>query len=171
MILAVFQVAIVALIAFYLGWMRLRAHRRKHQSWETMLIRLHHGWNAGELSEHFPWKEGLSYSPDETWTRIRGARGLWAMYRNAGIMLELADFAARHTGCDPALLNTLRADAMQVRLGALKALIGYLFSQASDSVRISSFHVASMYTGMAAHMTEFLQNNAEVALPSFVAAM
>jgi hypothetical protein len=171
MILAIFQIAAVALIALYFVIWRLRAHRRSHQSWEAMLVRLHHGWNAGELSEHFPWKEGLNSSPDETWERIRGMHGLWAMYRNAGIMLELADFAARHIGADPALLDTLRTDATQIRLCALQAMVGCVFSQASENVRMRSFQVASMYTGMAAHMTEFLQNNAEVALPSFVAAM
>jgi len=171
MILAIFQVAAVSLIALYFVCWRIRAHRRSHQSWEAMLVRLHHGWNAGALSEHFPWKEGLSASPDETWERIRGIHGLWAMYRNAGIMLELADFAARHIGADPALLNTLRSDATQIRLCALQAMFGYVLSQASENVRMSAFQVASMYTGMASHMTEFLQDNAEVALPSFVAAM
>jgi len=171
MMLAIIQVAAVALIALYFVYWRLRAHRRSHQSWEAMLVRLHHGWNTGQLSEHFPWKEGLNATPDETWKRIHGARGLWAMYRNAGVMLELADFAVRCTGADRALLETLRTDATQIRLFALQAMIGYMFSQASDNVRMNAFHVASMYTGMAAHMTEFLQNNAEVALPSFVAAM
>jgi hypothetical protein len=171
MLLITLQIAAVALVALYLGWSRLRVWQRNRQSWEGMLQRLHHGWNAGALSEHFPWKEGLDISPDENWTRIHGARGLWIMYRNAGVMLEMADFAARHAGIDPALLETLRADATQIRLAALYALINYAFNQASEGVRISSFQVASMYTGMAAHMTEFLQNNADVALPSFVAAM
>lgn len=171
MILAVLQIVAVSLIALYFVIWRLRAHRRSHQSWEAMLVRLHHGWNASELSAHFPWKEGLNASPDETWERIHGIRGLWAMYRNAGIMLELADFAARCTGADPALLQTLHTDATQIRLRALQAMVGYVLSHASEGVRMRSFQVASMYTGMAAHMTEFLQNNAEVALPSFVAAM
>ena len=171
MIVIVLQIVAVALVVLFLVGTRVRIWRRNRQSWEGMLARMQHGWNASELSEHFPWKEGLNASPDETWTRIGGARGLWAMYRNAGIMLELADFAARHVGADSALLETLRSDATQIRLAALQALGEWAFSQASDNVRLGAFRVASMYTGMAAHMTEFLQNNAEVALPSFVAAM
>ena len=171
MIIIVLQVVAVALVVLFLVWSRLRISRRNRQSWEGVLARMRHGWNNGALSEHFPWKEGLNASPDETWARIGGARGLWAMYRNAGIMLELADFAARHVGVDQAQLGTLRADATQIRLAALLALTEWAFSQASDNVRLGAFRVASMYTGMAAHMTEFLQNNAEVALPSFVAAM
>lgn len=171
MLLIVLQIAAVSLVALYLGWMRLRVWQRNRQSWEGMLARLHHGWNAGALSEHFPWKEGLHVTPDENWARIRGARGLWIMYRNAGVMLEMADFAARHAGIDPALLETLRTDATQLRFAALQALLDYALNQASEGVRINSFRVASLYTGMAAHMTEFLQNNADVALPSFVAAL
>ncbi|MDR3737454.1 MAG: hypothetical protein P4L40_00400 [Terracidiphilus sp.] len=171
MIVIVLQIVAVSLVVLFLGWSRLRIWRRNRQSWEGMLARMNHGWNASALSEHFPWKEGLNASPDETWTRIGGVHGLWAMYRNAGIMLELADFAARHVGADPTLLETIRNDATQIRLTALQAITGWAFSQASDNVRLGAFHVASKYTGMAAHMTEFLQNNADVALPSFVAAM
>ncbi|HVZ83130.1 MAG TPA: hypothetical protein VG893_05600 [Terracidiphilus sp.] len=171
MLLSMLQIAAVALIALYLGWWRLGSYRRTHRSWESMLARLRQGWNIQELSEHFPWKEGLSITPDRTWIAIGGNRGLWAMYRNAGIMMEMADFAARHAGVDQVLLEVLRADAAQIRMGALKAILQYSIHQASESVRLRTFHVASMYTGMTAHMTEFLQNHAEVALPSFVAAM
>ncbi len=115
--------------------------------------------------------EGPNISPDETWGRIHGVRGLWAMYQNAGIMLELADFAARHVGADQAALELLRLDATQIRLAALRAIAGFAFSQANENVRLGAFRVASLYTGMTAHMTEFLQANADVALPSFVAAM
>lgn len=171
MILSVLQIAAVTFIALYFAWLRLRARIRNHQSWESLLAKLRRGWNACELSEHFPWKEGLSASPEQIWARMRGVRGLWAMYRNAGTMLELADFAARHAGVDPELLTTLRSDATQIRLCVLKALAEWALNNADESVRISAFRVASMYTGMAARMTEFLQGNAEVALPSFVAAM
>jgi hypothetical protein len=171
MILTMFQIAAVALIALYLAWWRLGAYRRKNQSWESMVARLQQGWNLKELSQHFPWKEGLNATPERTWNQIGGARGLWAMYRNAGIMLQMADFAARHAGVDPVLLEILRSDSTHIRIGALKALVGYAIHQANENVRLSTFQVVSTYTGMAAHMTEFLQAHAEVALPSFVAAM
>ena len=171
MILSIVQIAAVALIALYLAWWRIGAHRRNNRTWESLLARLRHDWNARGLSEHFPWKEGLSASPDETWACIRGARGLWAMYQNARVMLEIADFAARCTNVDPELLATIRTDATQIRICALKALVQCAFSHANEEVRISAFHVASMYTGMAARMTQLLQDQATAGLPDFVAAM
>ncbi len=171
MILTMLQIAAVAGVALYFAGWRLDTFRRNHQSWESLLARLQHGWNLKELSGHFPWKEGLCAAPDRTWNEIGGLRGIWAMYKNAGIMLQMADLAARHSGTDDDLLDRLRADATQIRMGALNALADYAIHQASESVRLRTFQVASAYTGMAAHMTEFLQANAEVALPSFVAAM
>ncbi|HZB89075.1 MAG TPA: hypothetical protein VE291_10485 [Terracidiphilus sp.] len=171
MIVTVLQIAAVALIALYLGAWRLGAYRRSHESWESMLAKLHKGWNIQELSQHFPYKEGLGATPDRTWNEIGGARGLWAMYKNARIMVEMADFAARHAGVDHILIESLRSDAAYIRMSALGALARYAFHHANENVRLRAFHVASMYTGMTARMTEFLQDHAEVALPSFVAAM
>jgi hypothetical protein len=170
-ITTVLQFAAVPSIALYLGVWVYGAHRRNHRSWESMLGRLKHSWNLKDLNEHFPWKEGLSATPEDTWNQIGGAKGIWVMYRNAGTMLEMADFAARHAGVDPIVLEVLRGDATQIRMAALKALAEYSINHASENVRLNAFHVASMYTGMTAHMTQFLEDHASVALPSFVAAM
>jgi hypothetical protein len=94
------------------------------------------------------------------------------MYQNARVMLDLANFAARHSdSVDPMLLETLRSDAMQIRVCVLMALFQYAFSHASEGVRVNAFRAASMYTGMAARMTQLLQDHAAMALPDFVAAM
>jgi hypothetical protein len=97
------------------------------------------------------------------------------MYKNAGVMMEMAEFAARNSAIDPALLEMLRSDAAQIRLCILKSLGQYALNHAVDraheSVRMSAFRAASMYTGMAARMTQLLQENAAMALPEFVAAM
>lgn len=171
MLMTVLQFVAVACVALYLASWRFRTYRRNHQSWESLVARLQHVWNIREINEHFPWKEGLSATPDRTWNQIGGARGLWAMYKNAGIMLQMADFAARHAGVDPLVLEVLRGDATQIRIAALKALAEHAIGQANENVRHRTFQVASMYTGMTAHMTQFLQDHAEVALPSFVAAI
>ncbi len=63
---------------------------------------------------------------------------------------------------DRLLLETLRSDAMQIRLCVLMALAQTAFSQASEGVRINAFRAASMYTGMAARMTQLLQENAAI---------
>lgn len=172
MSLMVLQIVAVALVAGYLCHLRLSVARRNRQSWESLIARLQKGWSGRQLSEHFLWKEGLSSTPDETWVHIQGTRGLWAMYKNAGIMLQMADYAARHAdSVDPELLRTLRSDAMQVRLCALMTLFQCAVSQASENVQYNAFRAASMYTGMAARMTELLENSASSALPGFVAAM
>jgi hypothetical protein len=172
MILPIIQVVAVSSIAIYLGRSRFRLARRSARTWESLIARLRHDWSARGLSDHFLWKEGLNATPEEAWECIQGARGLWAMYQNAGVMLEMADFAAQNSdSVDQQLLETLRNDAMQIRGCALRGLAQYALNQASDAVRMHAFSAASMYTGMAARMTQLLQANAEEMLPSFVAAM
>ncbi|MGO9434470.1 MAG: hypothetical protein ACLPH3_09345 [Terracidiphilus sp.] len=170
--LTVLQIVAVALVVGYLAYLRISVGRRNKQSWESLIARLQTGWSGRQLSEHFLWKEGVSFTPDETWVHIQGTRGLWAMHKNAGVMLQMADFAARHgESVDPQLLQTLRSDAMQIRICTLKTIIQCTFSQASDSVRYNAFRAASMYTGMSARMAQLLEGSASSALPAFVAAM
>jgi hypothetical protein len=136
------------------------------------MAKLRPDWSARELSDQFLWKEGLTSTPEETWTRMQGPRGLWVMHQNARVMLEMADYATRNCeNIDRVLVETLRSDAMQIRVCVLMALAQYAFSQASEGVRVNAFRAASMYTGMAARMTQLLQANAAVLVPDFVAAM
>ncbi|MGB7546772.1 MAG: hypothetical protein WBM14_03405 [Terracidiphilus sp.] len=171
MILTLLQIATFVTVALCFGYWRAGVRRRNSRSWESILVRLRPDWSARELSNHFLWKEGLNTTPAETWERIQGAYGLWAMYQNARVMLEMADYAARNSNTiDRELLATLRSDAMQIRVCVLAALAQYAFSHASEGVRVNAFRAASMYTGMAARMTQLLQENAAVVLPDFVAA-
>ncbi len=172
MLLPLLQIAVIAVVAAYLGRLRTRARRRNEQSWESLVARLRPDWSARELSDHFLWKEGLNATSEETWERIRGAHGIWAMYQNAGVILEMAGYALRNCpSVDPQLLAMVRSDAMQIRFCALLSLAQYGFSQASEGVRVNAYRTASMYTGMAARMTQLLQENAAGILPDFVAAM
>jgi hypothetical protein len=172
MILTLSEFGVVSLVALYLGRWMIGLRHRNAQSWESLIARLQHGWSGRELSEHFLWKEGLNATPIETWKRIHGVRGLCAMYKNARVMLEMADFADRNSdSVDPLLLETLRSDAIQIRACVMTALVQYALSQASESVRGNAFRASSMYMGMAARMTQLLQVHAAMALPEFVAAM
>jgi hypothetical protein len=60
---------------------------------------------------------------------------------------------------------------MQIRFCVLMALAQYAFRHASEGVRVNAFRAASIYTGMAARMTQLLQDHAAVMVPDFVAAM
>src|ERR1019366_2105291 len=158
MILLLLQIAVVAVLVLYLGKWLGGNRRRNSQSWSSLLARLRPDWSAHEVSEHFLWKEGINATPEDAWRRMEGPKGLWVMYQNACVMLEMADYAAKNSAnVDPLLLATLRSDAMQIRLCVLVALAQYAFSQASEGVRVNAFRAASMYTGMAARMTQLLQ--------------
>ncbi len=172
MIFPLLQIAAIAVVAVYLGRWRAGVRRRNNETWGTLLSRLRPDWSARDLSGHFLWKEGIDTTPEETWLRMHGAHGLWAIYQNARVMQEMADYAARNSeSIDRELIETLHSDAMQIRLCVLMALAQYAFSQASEGVRVNAFRAASMYTGMAARMTRLLQENAAVVVPDFVAAM
>jgi len=172
MILPILQIAAIAAIAVYLGAWRARSRRRNAQSWDALLARLRPDWSAREVSDHFLWKEGLDATPEDAWQRMGGPKGLWVMYQNARVMLEMADYAAKNSETmDRVMLETLRSDAMQIRVCVLMALAQYGFSQASEGVRVNAYRAATIYTSMAARMTELLQEHAAAIIPDFVAAM
>ena len=172
MIVPLIESAFVAGAAVCFVRWNAAARRRKAQTWESLLGRLSSDWSAHELTEHFLWREGLDATPDETWSRIRGAYGLWAMYQNAGVMVEMADYAARNCETiDRELLETLRYDAVHIRICVLTALVRYVFSHVNAAINVNAYRAASMYTGMAARMTQLLQQSAGEILPDFVAAM
>src|ERR1700739_4166730 len=135
MIFPLLQLGAVVLVAFYVGRWRLSVRRRNSQSWGSLMSRLRPDWSARELSDQFLWKEGLNASPEDTWTRMEGPRGLWVMYQNARVMLEMADYATRNCDTvDRVLVETLRSDAMQIRVCVLMALAQSGFSHASEGV-------------------------------------
>jgi hypothetical protein len=172
MLLPLVQLAAIAAIVYYLVRWRASAKRRNAQTWDSLLAKLRPDWSARELSDQFLWKEGLSTTPEDAWKRMEGPKGLWVIYQNARVMLEMADYASQHCeGVDRLLIETLHSDAMQIRVCVLSALAQYAFTQASEGVRVNAFRAASMYTGMAARMTQLLQEHAAVLVPDFVAAM
>jgi len=171
----IFQIVAIAPVAIYLARWRVRLRRRNAQNWDSLVARLQMDWSGRELSAHFLSQEGLSTTPEETWERMHGTRGIRAMYLNAGVMLEMVEYVARNiemsNSSDHVILEMLRRDAMQIRSEALRVLARDAFNQATESVRTNAFHVASMYTGMAARMAQLLRASAPEMLPDFVAAM
>src|ERR1700676_4648805 len=139
MILILVQIVIfAAVVGLFFRW-RAGVRRRNSQSWDSLLARLRPEWSARDLSDQFLWKEGLNATPDDAWRRMEGPKGLWVMFQNARTMMEMADFAARHSSnVDKVLLETLRSDAMQIRVCVLMGLAQYGFSQASEGVRVNA---------------------------------
>jgi hypothetical protein len=172
MILPLLQILGFAAVVYYSVRWRQSVRRRNCQTWDSLLARLRPEWSARDLSDQFLWREGLNATPEDAWQRMEGPKGLWVMYQNARIMLEMADFAARNDpSVDRLVLETLRSDAMQIRLLVLMALAQYGFTQASEGVRVNAYRTASIYSGMAARLTALLQDHAAGVLPDFVAAM
>jgi hypothetical protein len=176
MLLTLLQIAIVSALLVYFGKWRKNMRRRNTQSWDSLLGQLRSDWSARDLGEQFLWKEGLNATTDDIWQRLDGPRGLWAIFQNSRVMLEMADYANRNSvpgsdPIDPMLLEALRSDAMQIRLCVLMALAQYALSKATAGVKVNAFRAADLYSNMAARMTSLLQNHAAVVLPDFVAAM
>ncbi len=176
MLLPLLQIAIVsALLVYFFKW-RKNMRRRNNQSWDSLIGQLRSDWSARDLGEQFLWKEGLSATTEDVWQRLEGPRGLWAIFQNSRVMLEMADYANRNSipgtePIDPMVLECLRSDAMQIRLCVLMALGQYALSQATAGVKVNAFRAADIYSNMAARMTSLLQNHAAVVVPDFVAAM
>jgi hypothetical protein len=166
------QFAAVAAVAFFLFRWREGVRNRNAQSWSSLLAELRRDWSARALNGNLLWEESLDATPVDAWQRMDGPRGLWVIFQNAKVMMQMADYADRSCeSVDRLLLETLRSDAVQIRVCVLLALAQYAFSYASDGFRINSFRAATIYSGMAARMARLIQENAAVVLPDFVAAM
>ena len=167
-----FQILSVVAVAVYFVRWRMGNRKRNSESWESLLAHLRQDWSARDLSTQFLWKEGLAATPEDVWQRMEGPKGLWVMYQNAQVMQEMADYAQKNCAdVDRVLIETLRSDAVQIRLLVLLALAQYGFTQASEGVRVNAFRTAELYSGMAARMTQLLQEHFAVVMPDFVEAM
>jgi hypothetical protein len=61
---------------------------------------------------------------EETGAHTQRVRNLRAIYREAGVMLELADYAERNGDpSETAMVKALRSDAVQIRIGVVKTLV------------------------------------------------
>ena len=103
------------MVLFYLGYWRVELRRRNLQSWESLVVRLDPAWGEAGV--------GISKGPAEM--SSQSARGLWLMHRDAGIMLQIANFAERNgvESVDPESLEALRRDAIQIRICVVKRLV------------------------------------------------
>jgi hypothetical protein len=155
----------IALIAFVGLWRRAQA-KRKQRSWDCAS-----DWGMQEVSERYLYRGGINATPSDIWTRIDGTRGLRAIYTNAPLLVQLADYAAEHSGDpDVALLEELRSDAFQIRLLVLSALAKNLLFH-SKAASTSAHMATALYSEMLARLTRLLQENAGQLFPAYLEAM
>ena len=170
---ALLEILSVTAIAVYLGLWWLSVRRRNAATWDALMARLRPGWNARELTGF-----GISaaVAPQGAtashWRRLWAAHGLWAMYANAGVLLEMASYAERHAHApDRELLARLRFDALQIRVNVVKTALLYAGGAVRESVMASALRAESAYTEMMAGVLALLEQNAADAIPAFVAVM
>ncbi len=162
-------IALAALAVVFLVHARAAARRRDAQTWSELVGRLEPGWGAQQLGDCLG---GQDCAPEKRWERFHGARGLYAMYRNAGVMLEIAGYAARNTdSIDHALLTELRSDAMQIRVSVVLALSQYAFHEVNERICANAQCAASTYQEMILRMSQVLEVSGSRLAPAFVAAM
>ena len=172
MIVILLPITTIAFVALYLIHWQRGVGQRNDQSWDALVARLQPDWIAGPLGAAAVTSVAAAATPQERWQCIQGARGLWTMYQNASVMMELADFAARNSeSVDRLLLESLRSDAIQIRLCVVTALVRYAFSQVNEGICVNAFRAAAMYSGMTARMQALLEANSGAMAPALSAAM
>ncbi|MBT9333364.1 hypothetical protein [Paracidobacterium acidisoli] len=164
---------ITFLLAYAVYWRRGQT-RRRAATWESIVARLRSNSEFGfdQVAEKYLYAEGINATTEDIWPRIDGANGLWAMYTNAGVLMELADYTAAHASNIPEeLIENLRSDAFQVRTAVLMALVKYAFSHSRVASSVNAHRAASAYSGMLAHITTMFQDHSALFFPRFLEAM
>ena len=174
MILLLSQIAVTAsLFAILVIWAVGQFKQRRSNTWDELVSQLRvNEWGFEEISERYLYKSGITATPEDIWPRIEGAKGLWAMYKNASVLLKLADYAAQHgDSANEALIASLRADALQIRLSVLSALAKYAFSRSTVGASVNAHRAATMYSEMLFHMTTLFQEHSAQLFPRYLQAM
>jgi hypothetical protein len=175
MLLPLLQVILLGALLLYLAKWRGSMRRRNIKSWDQLFCQLRTDWSAHAVCDRLLWQEDVNASHDDIWEKVNGPYGLWVMHQNARVLLEMADFAAKHASpenpVDPLLLESIRTDAMQIRLCVLMAIAQYAVNSAKAGARVNARRAAETYVLMAARLTRIMQEHAALQLPDFIAAM
>ncbi|HEX5233904.1 MAG TPA: hypothetical protein VFW25_01095 [Silvibacterium sp.] len=175
MILPILSIAAVAVPAAYAIYWRRAVAKRRSADWNSIVARFraHSEFGFADITERYLYSPGIQATPQDIWPRIQGATGLWAMFVNAGVLMELADYASAHGGeaVPEMLLEELRSDALQLRLAVLIAIARYGFSRSGVSASVNAHRAACAYSAMLAHMTTLFQEHSALFFPRFLEAM
>jgi hypothetical protein len=173
MILALLEVVVLVAIVVYVEWWRAGQRRRQALVWDRLVAQLRPNWHGDGLSDQlnnqFIWHPDQSATPEQRWLQVQGAAGLWAMYENARVMLDMANYAARNcANVDEVLLTELRKDAMEIRICVLIALTKYASSHVTEGTCANVSRAASIYADMAGRMAELMRAYGEPVASDYV---
>lgn len=146
--------------------------KRRAKSWDEIISQLRgNDWGIEEITERFLYKSEVQVTAKDVWHRINGCKGLWAMYKNCPVLVELADYAAEHgEGVDQVLLEGLRSDAFQIRLCVMLALAQHMLSS-SVGASVNAHRAVSTYSAMLVKLTAFIQEYSSPLFPSYLDAV
>ncbi|HTZ60785.1 MAG TPA: hypothetical protein VMB49_21900 [Acidobacteriaceae bacterium] len=173
MILPMLQVILATLLIGYAALWRRQQMKRRSRSWHAIINQLHgNDWGIEDITERFLYKGEVQVTPKDVWQRIQGCKGLWAMYKNSPVLVQLADYAAEHgEGVDLEMLEGLRSDAFQIRVCVLMALGQYLFSASSVGAAVNAHRAVATYSAMLVRLTAFIQEYSTALFPSYLDAV
>lgn len=168
MFLTLLEIILLASLVTYLVAWEVGVRRRKAQAWERLVEQLQPNWIAAELCSQSVVND-MEIALEERWRSIQDAHGLWSMYENARIMLEMANHAAaRDSAVDQDVLEGLRSDAMQIRVCVLVELSRCAYTHANYTASRNVAKATEVYADMVSRMAELLQTNSGALIPSQV---
>ena len=173
MLLSIAQVTVAVLLISYAGFWGRQQMRRRRRNWHEIVSQLRgNDWGIEDVTENYLYKGGILATTDDIWQRIAGCQGLMAMYTNAPVLVELADYAAEHgQGVDHELLEHLRSDAFQIRLCVMMALAQHLMSASSVGASVHAHRATATYSEMLVRLTAFIQEYSGSLFPSYLDAV
>jgi hypothetical protein len=165
--LALLEFCLVISIALYLGFWRTGVRRRQTQAWERLVDQLQANGIAPDLNGRIFAEENIA-TPEERSQRIQDAHGLWSMYENARVMMDMANFAAASSASiDRELLADLHRDAMQIRVCVMVELSRHACIQVNESTCGNIARATEIYAQMVSRMAELLPENSGALAPRF----
>ena len=167
-------ILVMAILALYYAYWRRKQRLLRSASWEWIASQLssNSGFNFDTVARRYLYEDGIDATPDTLWDKINGVMGLWAMFRNAGLFLQLVEYATDH-GAEPPeeLLESLRADAVQIRVTVLISIAKYVSTCSQVAPRVNAYRAAIAYSSMLMHMTKLFQNHSTSLFPRFLECM
>lgn len=165
---------VLATLAVYYAYWKRKQYRMRATSWEWIASQVasNSEFNFDTLSRRYLYEDGIDATPETVWEKINGVMGLWAMFRNAGLFLQLVEYATDH-GAEPPeeLLESLRADAVQIRMAVLISIAKYVSTCSQVPARVNAYRAARAYSSMLADMTNLFQNHSTMLFPRFLECM
>jgi hypothetical protein len=113
-------------MAVYLVLWAAKLHRRNARRWDAMVAKLRFSFSSGESSADLAAEMDRYFTGEEIAKRAQTIHGRRTMFREAGVMLEMADYAERNGGAEAAsLVASLRSHALAIRMGTAKSLLEF----------------------------------------------